>query len=62
MFIEYRYVAMFCHLWYTDQRHVEVRHELAPAQRLCLSCIFFVAVIFDLSGSMNTFLDGRPVL
>ncbi len=33
----------------------------ALAQRLCFSCICFVALIFDLSGSMQTFLDGKPV-
>jgi hypothetical protein len=33
----------------------------APVQRLCFKRIIFVASIFVLSGSMNTFLDGRPV-
>jgi hypothetical protein len=33
----------------------------APAQRLCFRRIIFVAGIFDVSGNMNTFLDGRPV-
>jgi hypothetical protein len=35
---------------------------LASGQRLCFSHILLVALIFVLSGSMNTFLDGRPML
>jgi hypothetical protein len=33
----------------------------APAQRLCFSHIVFVVLTFNLSGSMNTFTDGKPV-
>jgi hypothetical protein len=33
----------------------------APAQRLCFRRIIFIASIYDLSGNMNIFLDGRPV-
>ena len=33
----------------------------APARRSCFKRIIFVAGIFVLSGSMNTFFDGRPV-
>jgi hypothetical protein len=36
--------------------------SLASHQRLCFSRILLVAFIFVLSGSMNTFLDGRLVL
>jgi hypothetical protein len=33
----------------------------APAQRLCFSCIVFMAFIFVLSGRINVSLDWRPV-
>jgi hypothetical protein len=35
---------------------------LALGRRLCFNCIFFYALILVLSGSINTFSDGRPVL
>jgi hypothetical protein len=34
---------------------------LALGRRLCFNRIFFDALILVLSGSMNTFSDGRPV-
>ncbi len=33
--------------------------SLASGRRLCFNCILFVALILVLSGSMNTFLNGR---
>jgi hypothetical protein len=36
--------------------------SLALGHRLCFNCIFFYALILVLSGSMNTFSDGRPML
>ncbi len=35
--------------------------SLAPSCSLCFSSIFLITLIFDLSGSMNTLVDGRPV-
>ncbi len=35
--------------------------SLALGHRSCFNHILFVALILVLSGSMNTFLDGRPV-
>jgi hypothetical protein len=34
---------------------------LALGRRLCFNRILFVALIFVMSRSMNTFSDGRPV-
>jgi hypothetical protein len=62
MFIKYRYVAMFYHHWYTDQRRVEVGHNVhfaSPSPKIVLESHFLCGHYLQFVRSHDEYFPGR---